>query len=156
MLWASLCFTDITESFTFKILLSALQHSSTWVHRDASLWPLSETDSSSQPEPKHQHNPPDLKALGLKPRQWPISCVYFPRVTSTCVANALSAGRRGKLVRRGTAVLRHWYAAGVRNEQLPGLRDSTSSAVTNTLLCSSTASLSIRAINENTSAGEFS
>lgn len=62
-------------------------------------------------KPKHQHKPPAPKAPGVRPRQWPFSCVYFPSVTSTCVANALSlqdAGARGGgggLVKRGSVVL---------------------------------------------------
>lgn len=49
-------------------------------------------DTSSWPEPKHQHKPPTLKAPGVESKQSSISCVYFPCVTSTCVANTLPAG----------------------------------------------------------------
>lgn len=52
-------------------------------------------DTSSRPEPKHQHKPPTLKALGVELKQSSISCVYFPCVTSTCVANTLPAGSWG-------------------------------------------------------------
>lgn len=48
-------------------------------------------DTSSWPEPKHQHKPPTLKALGVELKQSSIACVYFPCVTSTCVANTLPA-----------------------------------------------------------------
>lgn len=52
-------------------------------------------DTSSWPEPKHQHKPPTLKALGVELKQSSIACVYFPWVTSTCVANTLPAGSWG-------------------------------------------------------------
>lgn len=104
-------------------------------------------DTSSQPEPKHQHKPPALRALGAKPRQWLVSCVYFPRVTSTCVANALSVGHRGSWSNKDLWCWERSYAIGVRNEQLPHLRDSTSSPITNRVLCSTTFVLSIGAFN---------
>lgn len=104
-------------------------------------------NTSSRPEPKHQHQPPTLKALGVELKQSSISCVYFPCVTSTCVANTLPAGSWGE---GGRGYVRGWersYAIGVGNEQLPCLGDSTSSPTTNRVLCSTTATPSISAVN---------
>lgn len=75
-------------------------------------------DTSSWPEPKHQHKPPTLKAPGVESKQSSISCVYFPCVTSTCVANTLPAGcwGGGTRIRSGLEVFirhqcREWAAA---------------------------------------------